>query len=73
MVDTAQFCTRCATASPSEIARAVQDVLADAGFAERARQMAGMLAAEGSSADRLTVETEAFAAEDRAEKLERAA
>lgn len=55
------------TASPSEITRAVQGVLADASFAVRARRMAGLLAAEGSSIDRLIAEVEAFAAGQRAE------
>lgn len=55
------------TASPSDIARAVRDVLADASFAEKAKQMAGLLAAEGSSVDRLTAEIEAFAEGHRAE------
>lgn len=61
------------TASPSEIASAVQDVLADASFAEQARRMAGLLAAEGSSVDRLIAEIEAFAAGHRADKPGQAA
>lgn len=60
-------------ASPSDIARAVQDVLTDTSFAERARRMADALAAEGSSIDRLTTEIEAFAAAHRADKPYQAA
>lgn len=60
-------------ASPSEIAQAIQEVLAEASFAGQARRMADVLAAEGSSVDHLTAEIEAFAAEHQVERSGQAA